>query len=288
MISAQLIFGSLLVLGCVAPATAQGWRGLEPMKSTCKDVERELGGAACGKEQAAYNLPGESVWFNFSVDGCGGGLLSERYEVPTGTIISIAVSQRGDKIVTLSDLKVDLAKFEKTDISDMIGVYKYVSREIGMYIEATEDGVVGGHHYFPPASYDNLRCQPTPDPAASEERKRLAAPARVGSFDPASLDQEARILDEAIRKLSERSGQKDGGKGLDGMVWVTSFAGKGESLQGARLTAVRVRDRLVSHYKIAPVQVVTTEGGYRPRAEVVIHIQTLMPPEATAGRRPKQ
>ena len=68
----RLIVALLLVLTWTAAASAQGWRGLLPMRSTCQDVERVLGGAACGKEQAIYDLPGESVWFNFSVDGCKG------------------------------------------------------------------------------------------------------------------------------------------------------------------------------------------------------------------------
>jgi len=280
-----LLLTVVAMLAFRADASAQGWRGLLPMRSTCRDVERVLGEGACGREQAAYDLPGESVWFNFSVDGCGGGRLSERYEVPTGTITGISVSLRGDKIVTLADLKADLARFEKKDVSDMIGVYKYVSREVGMYVQATGDGVVGNYAYFPPSSYDNLRCQPTPEPDSAENQKRLNAPARVGSFDPSSPDQESRILGEAIRKLKEHSGRKDGGEGPDGVVLLITFAGKGESLQAARLIAIRVRDRLVGHYKIAPEQVVTQEGGYRPRAEVVVYVQPLMksapnPPQA--------
>jgi hypothetical protein len=151
-----LILTGIAALAFNADAPAQGWRGLAPMRSTCQDVEKVLGGAACGKAQAIYDLPGESVQFNFSVGGCKGGLFQEEYDVPTGTIIGISISMRGDKIVTLSDLKVDLTKFETTDISDMIGVYKHISREVGMYITATEGGVVGNYAYVPPSSYDNL------------------------------------------------------------------------------------------------------------------------------------
>ncbi len=282
-----LLLTGVAVLAFHANSSAQGWRGLEPMKSTCKDVERVLGGAACGKEQATYEFPDERVWFDFSVDGCGGGRMEGRYEVPTGTITSIAVSRRGDKLLTLADLKVDLSKFEKRDISDVIGVYKYVSREVGMYIEATEEGVVGGHHYFPPSSYDNLRCWPTPEPDSAGNQKRLAAPVRVGSFDPSSPDQESRILGEAIRRLKERSGRKDGGEGPDGVVLLITFAGEGESLQAARLIAIRVRDRLVSRYKIDPRQVVTNEGGYRRRAEVVVYVQPLTTPAPRPPQTPR-
>lgn len=261
-----------------ADAPPVGWRGLVPMRSTCKDVERVLGGAPCGQEQATYDLPGESVWFKFSVDGCGGGQAQERYDTPTGTITGISISMRGDKFVSLSELKVDLAKFEKTDVSDMIGVYKYINREVGMYITATENGVVGDYAYIPPSSYDNLRCQPPPQPTSSEGRKMLDAPVRVGSFDPASQEQESQILGQAIQKLNEYSGQKDQSKEPDGLVWVIAYAREGAPANQAKMMAVRVRDSLVAHYKIDRSKVIAIGGGHRRNAEVVISVQPLMTP----------
>ena len=274
----SLLLTGIAALAFSADAPAQGWRGLAPMRSTCQDVEKVLGGTACGKEQAIYDLPGESVWFNFSVDGCKGGHLQEEYDVPTGTIIGISISMRGDKLVTLSDLKVDLTKFEKTDISDMIGVYKYISREVGMYITANEGGMVGDYAYVPPSSYDNLRCPPPPQPTSSEERKMLDAPVLVGSFDPASQEQESQILGQAIQKLKEYSGQKDQSKEPDGLVWVIAHAREGTPAEESKLIAERVRDRLVAHYKIDRSKVIAIGGGHRRNAEVVISIQPLVTP----------
>ena len=199
--------------------------------------------------------------------------------MPTGTIIGISIRMRPGKTVTLSDLKVDPAEFEKTDVSDMIGVYKYISREVGMYITATEGGVVGDYHYVPPSSYDNLRCPPPPQPTSSEDRKMLDAPVRIGSFDPASQEQESQILGQAIQKLNEYSGQKDQSKEPDGLVWVIAYAREGTPAEQAKLIAERVRDRLVAHYKIDRSKVIAIGGkGHRRNAEVVISIQALMPP----------
>lgn len=141
-------------------ANSFGWRGIKPIHSTCKEVEREFGGDACGKMSATYDLPNENVAFVFSQDGCNGKWPTQPYNVPTGTVVGISVLLKAGKRLTIADLKIDISKFEKTEIGDMVGAFKYISREVGMYITASEEGQVTDFAYVPAASYDNLRCPP--------------------------------------------------------------------------------------------------------------------------------
>jgi hypothetical protein len=143
---------------------AQGWRGIVPIRSTCREIERDLGGDACAKKLATYELPGENISFVFSHDGCNGKWPQQRYNVPTGTVVGISLMPKASKHLTIADLKVDLSKFRKTEIDDVVDGFKYVSPELGMYFTASGGGQVLDITYVPPSSYDNLRCQPSTKP----------------------------------------------------------------------------------------------------------------------------
>jgi len=162
---------SIAILLLISNTFAQSWRGIVPIRSTCQEVERELGGNACGKKSATYDLPDETVTFIFAKDGCNEKWHGERHSVPTGTVVGISVLPRVTKRLTTADLNVDLSKFKKTEVADMIGVFKYISPEVGMYITASEDGQVLDFAYIPAASYDKLRCPPSTEPNPLDKLK---------------------------------------------------------------------------------------------------------------------
>lgn len=269
---------------------AQGWRGIVPIHSTCQEVERELGGNACGKKSATYNLPDETVTFIFAKDGCNEKWYGEHYNISTGTLVGISVLPKVSKRLTIADLSVELSKFQKAVTHDGIDVFKYISREVGMYFTALEDGQVLDVTYIPAASYDNLRCSPSTEPNPLDKLKVLGTPSiKIGSYDPASLDQESQLFCKLIQKLEEFSSRK-GGKGPEAMVYVIVYARQGAQVDEAKKIAEQVRGRLVTKYKIDTGKVFALDGGYRPDTVVELFIQPYgtNAPEPTLTPRPNK
>lgn len=270
----SFVFISIAILLLISSTFAQDWRGLAPIVSTCQEVGRALGGDACGKKSADYELPDETVTFVFSHEGCNGRWPEQPYNVPTGTIVGISVLPKVSQRLTIAALKVDLAKFRKTAVSDMVGTFKYISDEDGMYFTALEEGQVLDITYVPPARFDNLRCQSSTESNPLDKLKMLGAPfIKIGSFDPASHKQEARLVYKLRQKLKEFAGQNDEAKGSGMIVYVIAYVRQGSESDEGKKIAERVRHRLVTEYKFDAGQIMVLNGGYRSETVVELFIQ---------------
>lgn len=139
---------------------AKAWRGIEPLHSTRKDVERLFGSklVQCGGSACIYDLNEEIIFVLYATDsGCKNDDATTAWKVPVDTVIEIGVRFKEDKL--LSDLQFDLSKFEKVEDEHLPGWIYYVNLDEGVRIEGglrTASSV----RYFQSAKDTYLRCRP--------------------------------------------------------------------------------------------------------------------------------
>jgi hypothetical protein len=155
------IFGVISLICCaiILPITAhaQEWQGLRPLRSTRADVEKLLGKPQ-QRSPAFYRLKDKSILIGYNnISGCD-DKDSSNWNVPKDTVITIAVTFFPQHWVKLSELKLDLSKFEKFSDEEFPGLFYYVSNEAGLNI-ATDDAVVSSIAYFPAKKDWHLMCR---------------------------------------------------------------------------------------------------------------------------------
>jgi hypothetical protein len=103
----------------------QGWRGIMPLHSTREDVERLVGPPM--SNGITYDLKNERVTMGYSDSNCEYGA---ECNVPQGTVTDIRVYLQPN--VMPSELRLDLARFEKFDNTRNADSISYVSKEQGI------------------------------------------------------------------------------------------------------------------------------------------------------------
>jgi hypothetical protein len=126
-----------IVLGLLSAPTAQEWRGLRPLHSTCKDVKRILRVTTCEPPDNIYDLGDERVRIIFSKSPCEKAW-QKQWNTPPGTVMSIERFLR--KRIPIADFHIDESKYKKifTDFTDEV---IYVSEEEGMSFSVINEEV---------------------------------------------------------------------------------------------------------------------------------------------------
>jgi hypothetical protein len=138
---------------------AKEWRGIVPLVSTREDVEKRLLGPPvqpCRFEACFYETEQEHVFIHYSRGPCPKDEF-RAWNVPRGTVLSVRVSPK--KRPLLSELHLDLSKYERTEDPELAGAASYDSEEEGIFVEA-DLGVVYAITYMPTARDEYLRCPP--------------------------------------------------------------------------------------------------------------------------------
>lgn len=137
---------------------AKAWRGIEPLHSTRVDVERLMGSKVvrCGKSSCIYDLGEEIAFVLYSTDAtCRNDSATTMWKVPVGTVVEIGVHFKEDK--PLSQLGIDLSKFQRVEDEHLPGWIYYVSLEDGVRVEGGLE-TASGITYFQSAKDNYLRC----------------------------------------------------------------------------------------------------------------------------------
>jgi len=155
-------------------AGAQGYRGIIPMHSTCKDVERLIGGEHCGKEEETFTLDKERLRIAYSTKKCQ-KFYGLNWNIPIDTVI--IVEREFLKPMTLTDLGIELGvqidefEFEKSPgAADIPNNVFYFKKNGGLIIDAMYNSV--SHVKYLPSDADKskLLC----DKSKSEKSKNKA------------------------------------------------------------------------------------------------------------------
>lgn len=103
-------------------SNSNGYRGIMPMQSTCRDVERMLGGKHCGKSQTVFILDEEEIRIAYSTKKCQ-TFYGLSWDVPIGTVV--IVERRFLNPITLVDLEMELGILIDEDEFKKIPDYPY-------------------------------------------------------------------------------------------------------------------------------------------------------------------
>jgi hypothetical protein len=148
--------------GVIMPALSQpeGWRGLVPLHSTRADVERLLGAPTKSHGVAStYDTKEERVLVFYSGGSCKKGV-SEEWNVPADTVLSITVHPNAKLLV--DSLKLDKSKYRREGDPHADLIVYYVNKEEGIRVEARmlEEGEDVDNITYEAAAKDSpLRCR---------------------------------------------------------------------------------------------------------------------------------
>jgi hypothetical protein len=137
-----------------------GWRGVVPLRSTRKDIERLIG-PAYDATKSLYKTDQENVSVRYSEGPCVG---STSWKVPPDTVLDITITPRPYGKIRLADLDIDRNKFNREDDHELLNYYNLINEEAGITIYAYKDRATGedritGINYKPAARDKNLRCK---------------------------------------------------------------------------------------------------------------------------------
>jgi hypothetical protein len=141
-------------------AQAEGWRGIVPLHSTRADVERSLGSPTKSHGVAAtYDTKDERILVFYAAGPCKKGV-SEEWNVPRDTVISITVHPNAK--LPVASLKLDMTKYRKERDPHADLIIYYVNADEGIRVEARAlpDGEDLDSITLGPAAKDrDLRCR---------------------------------------------------------------------------------------------------------------------------------
>jgi hypothetical protein len=148
-----IILGLVILIASSDSVNAQGWRGIMPMRSTCKDVKKILGVDTCAPPDETYDLDGEKVKISFTKRQCEPAY-QKFWDVPVGTVVII--ERHLQKIIPLADFHIDESKYEKS-YNDMVGHVIYSHKDEGISYW-TVNGEVYLIFYTPRANASKFEC----------------------------------------------------------------------------------------------------------------------------------
>jgi hypothetical protein len=251
---------------------AQTWRDIEPVKSTCKDVERLLGGNPCGQQNTQYNLVDATVVFVFADSPCHANWPHEQYNLAPGAVRFIRVFIKPPYTLTVSDFGIDKAALRQNANSDELDIFKFESHERGIKIAATQDGELIGIDFFPATKHDSLRCSNSDKgKPANEPTAYGAASHLVGEYSPSDDSQKKLIYDELLSKLNKFD--KGTPKQRLATVYIVAYAGQQSSTGEAKRQLKSAKNTLISEFNIDEKRIIEIDGGYRENSVVQLFIR---------------
>ena len=273
-----LVLSMVIVFALTADVSAQGWRGIVPLRSTRADVERLLGRPerACACEASAhgmcscsYAIPEGFVSVDYSVSPCVG--YPSGWNVPADTVLRLRI--RWEEPRAFSEAQVDVREFEKA-LDDTLTTY-YASREKGVQYTVSSENKLGTTTYFPTLKDAHLRCPCAPVLDDSTQRSIY-----FDVFEFRSVDENVLArLDNYVIAVSDRDALKG---------YVMLYRGKLTSAKAALRHRQAVAKHIYRTRGFSEKQIVIIDAGYRdrPSLELFMIFGDLAPPEPRATWRP--
>ena len=223
----------------VSEASAQGWRGIVPLRSSCSDVKRILGITSC--RTGSYDVSDAIVNIVLSDGSCATG-----WRVDNGSVLSIDVHMKSP--LKYDDLHLDETKYKKTVDTHLRYVTYYDNEDEGVSIAVFRDGTVASLSYGPTLRDKALQCPP-----AAEAAKRPEASIKFDEYESLSRKEEEERLNNFATEF---------------LVWprisayVIVYACKGEEDKAQAERVTRIRNYLVSR-GVPSEKLTTVDGGHR-------------------------
>ncbi|HEX5704619.1 MAG TPA: hypothetical protein VFX97_15565 [Pyrinomonadaceae bacterium] len=155
----KVVFLLALACGATISLAPKEWRTIVPLRSTRADVEKLLGPhKKYGGSLSDYETTDERVTVMYASGPPCAPNGFQIWNVPRDTVIGITLQPKRE--LRFVDLKLDEAKYKKTDNEGHGPPYFYYTDEkAGLQYEVIQ-GRVMSISYFPAAKDDHLRCSP--------------------------------------------------------------------------------------------------------------------------------
>ena len=142
--SLRLTYSLVLLLLFAIQCEAKAWRGIEPLRSTRSDVERQLGKPSDATDKLlTYKFPSETVFISLITSDAN----HAHTNLPAGTVKDIEVIPTGT--MHFADLGLDEKRilFIKGSKSEYLGFQGFVDQDAGFIVQ-TNGRVVERIYYF--------------------------------------------------------------------------------------------------------------------------------------------
>jgi hypothetical protein len=254
-----LATGTCLMLIMANCVFGRGWRGIVPLHSSRKEVERLLGPST--KPRPAYKLEDIVVVVDYA-DGPCEKCWPFGWNVPTGTVLSVTV--RPTRKLNLVDSGFDLSSFKKTKDPEVEAVSYYTNEEEGVTIVYRDlDQSIDTIIYGPSAQEKNLSCPA--DLRNPHGRSGVGPyPKQFDHYGDISFVEERKLLDYFVARLRGESSHSKG--------YVVVYAGHRARVCEAELRATRAKNYLMNQQGIKSENIVVINGGYREQLTVELYI----------------
>jgi hypothetical protein len=255
----KLIFFICFLLNIFGLSQAKEWRGIVPLHSTRKDVERLIGPPTTLGGRI-YNLENEVVLIDYSHRLCEQGWTSG-WNVPLDTVTSITVNPR--KMISLSEFGLDLSGYQKVQDPEVDSAIYYVNREEGIYIRSlTFEPVVVSITYLPAAKDRHLLCSEVAA-RSSKELRGINDPSPFIIYHDVSVAEEKGHLNSFAKQLQSK---------LDSKGFIIVYGGQKARAGEAKEHATFAKNYLINKYGVKPERVVAIDGGFREKFTVELYV----------------
>jgi len=261
----------LMLFASVSVQTKE-WRGIIPLHSSKKDVERLLGPPkGRGKYVSSYESNSEFVDIYYaSGPPCGSGLTNS-WSVPLGTVVGIRVTTKS--VLRFDSVVSDPTAYIKSiDSKDARRVYYFDEKQGVRYTLRVEDQSsvqdVMSVDYIPSKEDDRLKCSASVSSASGPNVSPFE------QYGHVSVARRNAILDNFAIQLE-----------LDGQLRGLVIAHGGRiRFDDARKAARNARNYLVHVRRVDAERIVAVAGRRRDEAMVELY---LLPKDAPTSLQPK-
>jgi hypothetical protein len=231
-----------------------GWRGIVPLHSTREEVER-LVGPPMMPGGITYDLKTERLNVVYSIGGCREA--GAEWDVAPATVMGMTVYPQ--KRLMLSDLNIDLNRFEEFINPHTRDSISYSNREEGLAIVTRLNGEVIVFEYFPRARDGHLHCPKTSTGLSNDKLQYF----KFDEYSNLSLnDEKARLNNFAIRLQGEPTA-----KG-----YILAYASRLIRPRAALARAKRARAYLIKRWHVEAIRLETRLAGSREKATYEIYL----------------
>lgn len=121
----------LIFLGCCQFISAQGFKGIVPLESTCEDIKRILRVEKCDFPQSIYRLKEYTVSVSFYENKPIGKNKDLCYQIPAGRVIGLTVSY--NKHIRIAEFEYELKFAQKLNNDIDTEVYKNEANNVSVF-----------------------------------------------------------------------------------------------------------------------------------------------------------
>lgn len=248
MIMRRLIISFGVIIATSISVSAQGWRGIVPLKSDCETVKRLLGIPQC--RTWTYQFSEGNISISFSDGTCETG-----WKVSAGTVISFSLYTKAKQ--KLDDAFPDLSKYVKSSDGHVRGITNYTNADEGVTITAQEDGTISSIFYGPTTKDSALRCSSDED----ETPKLPLASYKFDKFGVLPKEDEHLRLNNFAFELNAQPDLK---------AYIVAYPGpQGKSEALDRIARIRA---YLAERGIAESRVSGTTGGMREELTIELYL----------------